>query len=255
MGSSGSDRRPRIGLTTYAERACWNAWDRPAALLPCGYVDAVVAAGGVPVLLPPQPVNAAAVALDGVDGLVLSGGADLDPSRYGADPHPATGSPQPHRDAWEYALAEAALARDLPLLGLCRGMQVLAVALGGTLHQHVPVRVGHEQHRPAPGEFGRVDVRVAVSSVLSEVLGERASVSCSHHQALDRLPDGLVPVAWADDGTVEAVEVPGRRFAVGVQWHPEEDVDDVRVLAALVQAARARTDATTTYATGRGSVS
>lgn len=243
-GADPSVALPRVGLTTYAERARWGAWDRRAALLPYGYVEAVTRAGGLPVLLPPPPVAdgerraAVASALDGVDGIVLSGGADVDPARYGATSHAATGEPDRDRDTWEAALAEAALARDLPLLGLCRGAQVVAAVLGGTLHQHLPERVGHEGHRPAPGTFGPVDVRLAEGSRLHAALGPRVTVSCSHHQALDRVPAGAVTVGWADDGTVEAYELPGHRFAVGVQWHPEERGDGApAVLTALVRAA------------------
>lgn len=229
-------RPPRIGVTTYLERARYGSWDHRAALLPVSYVDAVVRAGGVPLLLPPVG-HAYEELLDALDGLVLAGGADLDPSRYGDTPDPRTAGVRPARDAFEFPLVRAALARDLPVLAVCRGMQVLNVALGGTLHQHLPDVVGHEQHRPAPGVFGTSTIALRQATRLAGVLGAETTVSCHHHQGLDRLGAGLQAVGWTEDGTVEAVEVPGRRFVAGIQWHPEEDGDDLRLFAALVEAA------------------
>jgi gamma-glutamyl-gamma-aminobutyrate hydrolase PuuD len=231
--SNGSD--PVVGLTAYGERASWGVWDGvDAVLLPRAYPDMVVAAGGVPVLLPPL-VDAAA-AVDRLDALVLSGGPDLDPGCYGAPPHPRTGAPRTERDAAETAMLHRALARRIPVLGVCRGMQVLNVALGGTLSQHLPDDVGHEGHNPRPGVFGSVDVALEPGSRVGRAVGPATEVRCHHHQALDRLGDGLVVTGRATDGTVEAVERAGPGFVVGVQWHPEQAAADVRLVAALVAA-------------------
>lgn len=233
---------PLIGLTTYVERARWGAWDQRAALLPASYVEMVVAAGGLPVLLPPivpgDVASAAAIAVAGVDGLVLTGGADVDPAGYGAAAHAETDEPRADRDGWELALLRAALAVDCPVLAVCRGAQVLNVAQGGTLHQHLPDVLGEDTHRPVPGTFGRVPVRVEAGSRLAAIVGETPEVQCHHHQAIDRLGEGLVVTARAADGTIEGVELIGPRFALGVQWHPEEAGDE-RLFAALVEAAAA----------------
>ncbi|CAM04592.1 anthranilate synthase component 2/putative glutamine amidotransferase [Saccharopolyspora erythraea NRRL 2338] len=231
MVSSGSDR-PRIGISTYVETASWGVWQRDAALLPTSYVHAVHRAGGIPVLLPVLPDGESA-ALSAVDGLVLAGGADVDPARYRRAPHETVRVTRPERDDWETRLLRAALDRDLPVLGVCRGAQVLNVALGGSLHQHLPERVAHERHQPAPAVFGRTRVRLRPGSRIARALGEEAEVPCYHHQALDRVADRLEVTGHAEDGTVEAVELPGHRFVVGVQWHPEEDTDDIRLFEAL----------------------
>lgn len=241
MASSGSEarQRPRIGISTYLEKARWGAWDQPAVLLPHAYVDVVHRAGGIAVLLPPQP-DGADEALSGLDGLLLAGGADVDPDRYGAVAQEGTDPPRRDRDAWELALLGAALAQDTPVLGVCRGAQVLNVAAGGTLHQHLPDFVGTHRHRPAPGQFARVRVTVAADSRLAGILGSEVDAPCSHHQAIDRLGRGLRTSAVAEDGTVEAVEMPGHGYVLGVQWHPELDVDDLRLIGSLVTAARDR---------------
>jgi putative glutamine amidotransferase len=229
VASNGSDRRPVIGITTYIERARYGAWDVDAALLPRTYVDTVAAAGGNPVLLP--PLGFADVSF--LDGLVIAGGADVDPARYGEATHPETLGLRPDRDETEFALVESALAAGLPLIGVCRGMQVLNVVLGGTLTQHVPDVTGTSTHRPVIGQFGRTDVKMAPGSMVADILGDAASVSCSHHQAIDRLGDGLTITARSADGVVEAVELAGADFALGVQWHPEQDAE-VRLFKALV---------------------
>jgi gamma-glutamyl-gamma-aminobutyrate hydrolase PuuD len=225
-----------VGLPTYVEPARWGVWDRPAALLPQSYVAAVTSVGGLPVLLPPADPAAAGRALDGLDALILTGGADVDPARYGAGRNPASQPPRPERDRWETALALAALDRDLPLLAICRGAQVLNVALGGTLDQHLPDVVGHQAHLPEPGAFGAVTVRLAPGSTVAAILGAEVKVPCYHHQSLRRLGRDVEAVGWSDDGTIEAAVVAGRRFAVAVQWHPEEG-DDPRLFRALVAAA------------------
>lgn len=226
---------PVIGVSGYLDHASWSVWSQPAALVPQTYPDGVVRAGGMPVLLPVQPDRGAADALVALlAGLVLTGGPDIDPARYGARPDVRTGPPHQERDAWELALARAALARDLPVLAVCRGMQLLNVALGGTLQQHLP----DSGHQIVPGRFVRRAVRVRPESRLAGILGGSAGVSCYHHQALARIGAGLLPTAWADDEVVEAVESPGHRFVVGVQWHPETDLNDLRLFEALVAAGR-----------------
>lgn len=216
---------PVIGLTTYREDAQWGVWHERADLLPSTYADATAAAGGVPVLLPPavdgDEAFRARGAVSAVDGLVLAGGADVEPSRYGARPDPHTGSPRPDRDSWELALVRAALDRDLPVLAICRGIQVLNVALGGSLLQHLPDVVGHMAHCPVVGEHGRHDVALASESAIADLLGTRVTVATYHHQAVDALGRDLVAVGWADDGTIEAVEHASASWVVGVQWHPE----------------------------------
>lgn len=236
-GGGGVRARPRIGISTYLEPARWGAWDQPAVLLPHAYVVAVHRAGGVPVLLPPLP-DGAAEALAGVDGLVLAGGADVDPAAYGAEPGVGTDPPRRDRDEWEFGLVAAALEQQIPVLGICRGAQVLNVARGGTLHQHLPDVVGTNGHRTALGQFARVPVAVASGSRLAGILAAAETVPCSHHQAINRLGAGLTASAWAQDGTVEAVELPGPGYAVGVQWHPELDAGDLRLFGSLVAAAR-----------------
>ena len=215
----------RVGLTSYREPAAWGVWDESADLLPASYADAVAAAGGVPMLLPAAGFadldRAAEVAVEGLDGLVLSGGPDVDPARYDAPADPHTGVPRTERDAWEIALTAAALRRDMPLLGVCRGMQVLAVALGGTLAQHLPDELGSEVHCPTIGVHGRHPVNLAPGSRLGAVLGTQTEVATYHHQAVGTLPAATKAIGWAPDGTVEAFEVCGAAWAFGVQWHPE----------------------------------
>jgi putative glutamine amidotransferase len=231
---------PLIGLTTYVEPITHHGWAEAAAFTPSSYVGSVIRAGGAPLLLPPGPAGPRRV-LGAVAGLVLIGGPDVDPALYGAEPHPSTDRPRPERDAWEAALCRAALEMDLPLLAVCRGTQLLNVALGGTLHQHLEEVVGHTGHRAQPGRMGPVAVTVEPSTQLAAIVGDGEGHGlCHHHQAIDRLGDGLVVTARAADGTVEAVELPGRGFAVGVQWHPEEDTADDRLFAALVERAAKR---------------
>ena len=235
MASSDSER-PLIGLTTYRERAKTGVWDTEFALLHHVYVDCVARAGGIPVLLPPQEHGAGEV-IARLDALVLSGGSDIDPERYRQRPQPHTKVVRPWRDDWELRLLQCALEADLPVLGVCRGAQLLNVALGGTLDQHVPATAGHEGHCPEPGVFGETRVSLRAGSTLAEVLGPEVKVPCYHHQAIDQVAPGLEVTGRSDDGTVEAVELPGRRFALGVQWHPEQDGDDLRLFQALVAAA------------------
>lgn len=228
---------PLIGLSTYREQARWGVWDQPADLLPSQYADAVERAGGAPVLLPPLDPSAAADVVGRLDGLVVSGGADVDPGRYDAEPHPRTVSWRTDRDGWELALLEAAGAAGLPVLGICRGMQVMAVQRGGSLDQHVPDSVGHETHSPGGDEFGNVVVTTRPGTRLRMLLGEQDHVACHHHQSVREHP-GFEAAAYAEDGTLEAIEAPGDRFLVAVQWHPETRAD-AGLFAGLVAAATA----------------
>jgi len=238
---SASERRARpvIGLTTYVETVQQGVWDGPAAYLQYQYVESVTRAGGVAVLLPPQQVGAGSVdaILDRLDGLVLTGGKDVDARLYGATPHAEADRPRVARDTLETQLARAAIDRDLPLLGICRGAQVLNVALGGTLVQHLPDLTGGDTHRAGPGRFAHHDVRIVPGTRLAVLLGESAGAACYHHQALADLAPGLVATGHAEDGVVEAVELPAARFVLAVQWHPEQIRDDVRLFRALVEAA------------------
>ena len=226
---------PVIGITSYVERARFTAWEMKATLLPHAYVMQVDRAGGQPVVLP--PVGDPSVLLPRLDGLILVGGGDLDPSSYGAERHERTDFVRDFRDSAELRLAHAALSRELPLLGICRGLQVLNVALGGTLHQHVPDVVGSTRHCLRPGEYHRFPVRIQPSTRLAKAQGGAGEVTVSHyhHQAIDRLGTGLTATAWSDDGLIEAAEVDDHPFALGVQWHPEAD-EDVSLFAALVAA-------------------
>jgi len=229
--------KPLIGLTTYREHAKWGVWSQGADLLPASYADAIVRAGGVPVLLPPatDDPDAAVSVVERLDGLVVSGGADVDPAQYGEQPHDRTGTVRPDRDAWELSLLTSAAAANLPTLGVCRGMQVMAVAAGGTLDQHTPDLVGHDEHNPQPGVFGDTEVTMSDESALHSILGPSVTVRCHHHQSVHSHP-GYVAAAWATDGSLEAMEADGSRFCLGVQWHPEVGRDQ-RLFDALVRAA------------------
>lgn len=228
--------RALIGLSTYREQACWGVWDQPADLLPTSYAEMVLAAGGVPVLLPPSAPYAecAREVVARLDGLLVTGGADVDPAAYGESPDPKTGAPRTDRDAWEMALLDAAQERRLATLGVCRGMQVMAVRAGGSLDQHLPDLVGHERHSPGRDVFGSTRLRVDPDAGFLADQGG-SDVRCHHHQAVRQHP-GFTAVAWSDDGIVEAIAQPGDRFCVAVQWHPEVG-EGTQVFAALVEAA------------------
>lgn len=244
--SAGRADRPVIGISAYCEPARWAAWDTEAVLLPRRYADRVAEAGGIAVLLPPVPGITGA--LRRLDGLLLSGGGDIDPARYGADTEPATGRISRDRDEAEAALFSQALSLGLPVLGICRGLQLINVARGGTLHQHLPGVVGHDEHSPTPGRYGTHEVKVAPGSRLAGILGRTdladhlpVVVPTHHHQAVDRLGVGLSATAWATDGIVEALELdPAEHtFVLAVQWHPEAG-DDRSLFRALVAAAAGR---------------
>ena len=228
--------RPRIGLTTYYQQAAWGVWEADAAILPGTYVQAVAAAGGTPVLLPPVGTDPTVVEL--LDGLIIAGGSDVDPEQYGAEPHELTRS-QPPRDTHDIALTKAALATGLPLFSICRGAQILNVALGGSLIQHIPdINPLAAQYQPAPGVFGNVDFTTAPGSISEDLLGPRASAPCYHHQAMDRIATGLQVTAAAQDGTVQALETTAGGWVLGVQFHPEQNPEDLRLFRGFIEAAR-----------------
>ena len=219
--------RPVIGLCAAIEQARWGPWDEPATLLPRSYADAVQAAGGIAVLLPPDPAAAEepGEVIERLDALVLAGGSDVDPGSYGSAPHAKTVRTRPERDRFELALAREAIERHVPVLGICRGMQVLNVARRGTLVQHLPDEVAGDRHQPQPGTFTEHEVRLEPGSLAARAAGaERLVVKTHHHQGVSELGEGLVATGWSDeDGVVEAIELPGDDFVLGVLWHPEED--------------------------------
>jgi putative glutamine amidotransferase len=236
-------RAPLIGVCAAVEQARWGVWDQPAVLLPQNYLTALQAAGAVAVMLPPDPAVSADpdVVLDLLDGLLLAGGADIDPRFYGAPRAPATQHTVPERDEFEIALTRRAIERDIPFLGICRGMQLLNVAQGGTLTQDLPTALGHTEHCRVPGKFAGAEhpVHLAPNSRAALAAGEQHHAALSHHhQGVERLGDDLVVSGWADvDDLPEAIEVPDKRFALGVQWHPEADIAS-HIVAALVEEAR-----------------
>jgi anthranilate synthase component 2/putative glutamine amidotransferase len=244
--------RPIIGLTTYRDAVAWGPWQRDAAFVPGTYLDVVTRAGGQPVLVPPSSATGSddfGSAVDGegadplddicrmLDGLVLVGGGDMAPDRYGQAAHARTAGTSADRDGLELGLVRRAVEQGVPLLAVCRGMQVLNVALGGDLVQHLPDRTGSDAHLREPGTFGPLVVRTEPDSQVRRWCGERVDVVCHHHQAVDRLGTGLRVTARSEDGVVEAAELEGHDFVVGVQWHPEEP-GDVRLFDGLVAAAR-----------------
>ena len=231
--------KPVIGITTYLTPARFGVWEEESALIPAAYVRAIEAAGGRPLLVPPSD-DAIDETLDRLDGLLFSGGSDLDPELYGQEAHAETNGIVPERDRGEIALLKAALERDMPVLAVCRGSQVLNVALGGDLVQHLPEVVGDEKHRHTPGEFADHDVDLAPGTRVQQILGDHAPVKSHHHQGYGQLGDGLREAARAEDGTIEALEDPSRRFALGVLWHPEAGEDFALFEALIAEAASYR---------------
>lgn len=241
MATNGSSRnlaRPIIGITGFLEPARWADFVREAVISPVTYTRAVERAGGIPVILPPIPLDCVPGLVAGLDGLLLACGPDLDPRLYGATPHEQTSPPDRRRDTFELAMVRAAIDAERPFLGVCRGMQVVNVVRGGTLIQHLPDTVGHHRHAPDPVKMSVHDVQMSAGSKLGQMLGSNASVPTRHHQGIQRLGSGLLAVAWADDQVVEAVELQGHPFGIGVQWHPEE-ADDLRIFTELVTASAA----------------
>src|SRR5580698_11070056 len=231
--------RPIIGITGELEAARWGNWIREAVVSPVSYTRAVERAGGTPVILPPVPASSVPVLIAGLSGLLLTGGRDVDPSLYDEAPHQQTDLPDHRRDRFELILTRAAIDADLPFLAISRGMHVLNVARGGTLTQHLPDRVGNDSHRPDPVKLTAHDVQLSAASQLGRAFNAgSASVPGGHHQAINRIGSGLLTVAWTQDQVVEAVELQGHAFGVGVQWHPEE-ADDLVLFEALVSAADA----------------
>ena len=233
--------KPLIGITTYREQSRWGVWDDQADLLPAAYARSIEVAGGIAVLLPPtdEPDSDARDVIARIDGLVIAGGADVDPRRYSEDvPHERTADWREDRDAWEFALLDAARAAQLPVLGICRGMQVMAVHAGGHLDQHVPDTLGHENHSPGGDVYGDVEISLVEGTQLAKVLVTGPTVRCHHHQAVVDHP-GLVPAGYASDGMLEAIEDPDRPFWLAVQWHPETQAD-AGLFTALVAAAATR---------------
>ena len=241
MDSNGSDAatsayRPRIALTTYYQEGSWGNWNSVAAILPGAYAEGVVAAGGTPILLPQVGTDTSVLQL--FDGLIVIGGVDVDPRFYGADRHERTSS-QPSRDTHDIALTHAALQQGLPLFAICRGAQILNVALGGTLIQHLPdVNPNAKQYQPGPGRYGEVAFTTEPGSRCADLLGESAQSPCHHHQAVDAVAEGLVVTARAADGTIEAVETTTENWVLGVQFHPEENRKDARLFEGFIDVAR-----------------
>jgi putative glutamine amidotransferase len=229
--------RPIIGITGELEAARWRNWIREAVVSPVSYTRSVERAGGTPIVLPPVPSSSIPSLIAALDGLLVAGGRDVDPSLYDEAPHDQTDLPDHRRDRFELLMIRAAIDADLPFLAICRGMQVLNVARGGTLIQHLPDRLGNESHRPDPVKPTTHDVQISAGSKLAGLFGETALVPSYHHQAINRLGTGLTTVAWTEDKVIEAVELTGHRFGLGVQWHPEE-ADDARIFEAFVNAAK-----------------
>ena len=236
MTSMGTTGRPVIGIGAHAGQVSLGGADRRVTFVPTVFITRLVAAGCAPVLVPPVPGCGSAVAT--LDGLLLLAGPDLDPATYSARPHQKTGRVDPGRDAAELELADAAVSAGVPILGICRGMQVLNILRKGTLHQHLPDIVGHDNHLPGPARYGAQLLRLRPDSKVAAIFGQRpAVVPCHHHQAVDLLGASLVPTAWSKDGTIEAIEATDHPFAVGVQWHAEESEDDGPFLALAKAAA------------------
>jgi len=252
---------PVLGLSTYLQQAASGVWNVPASFLPAFYINAVTMAGAIATLLPPQPVSEVIVdrVLEGLDGLIITGGRDVEPANYGQTPHPTTDAPARDRDAWELALVAAALTRGLPLLGICRGAQILNTALGGTLHQHLPDLLHHTRHQAGNATFTTTSITTTARTKVAGMIGPSSEAQCYHHQAIATVGKGLVVSARDSEGVIEAVEADPRLYphhwVVAVQWHPEERLDDLRLFAGLTEAARSYRGARVVQAQPPGSAS
>jgi putative glutamine amidotransferase len=236
-----SGPKPRIGLTTYRQQGQTGVWDTEMAMIPAFYIEGITRAGGLAIMLPPQQLTSAEAKdiVSSLDGLMLCGGRDIDPSRYGQSPHREAEEPDKLRDSLEEQLLSAAIDADVPFLGICRGAQMLNINRGGTLIQHLPDVVGDNRYQKGNAEFTPADVEVDKSSILGSLVGEKVSnAALYHHQAIDDLGQGLKITAKSEDGIVEAVELADHPFGVAVQWHPEQTLDDLRIFEGLIEAAR-----------------
>ena len=228
---------PRIGLSTYRTPGQMTIYDTELAVLPAQYIEAVTRAGGLAVMIPPQPLtpDQATSLLQGLDGLIITGGADINPARYGQEKDPHTQDSEDLRDALEDTLLGAARALGMPILGICRGAQMLNVHLGGTLHQHLPDVVGHDRYRVGDGVFHPEPMSITEGSLLHKILGDtEVPGHVYHHQAIDRVAPGLTVTARGFDGTIQGIEMTDYPFGLAVQWHPEENLDDVRIIQGLI---------------------
>lgn len=236
-----SEPKPRIGLTTYRQRGRTGIWDTEMAMIPAFYIEGVTKAGGLAVMIPPQPVDRAdaEAILQGIDALMICGGRDVESSRYGQTPHEKAEEPDRLRDELEDQLLSAAVDLKVPFLGICRGAQMLNVNRGGTLVQHLPDVIGDNRYQKGNGVFNSMAIKVAPQSALANIVGSTvANAALYHHQAIDKLGDGLRVSGQSEDGVIEAIELSNHPFGIAVQWHPEQTLDDTRLFEALVSAAR-----------------
>jgi len=236
-----SGPKPIIGLTTYRQQGQTGVWNTEMAMIPAFYIEGITRAGGLAIMLPPQQLSGAEAKdiVSSLDGLMLCGGRDIDPSRYGQSPHAEAEQPDKLRDDLEEKLLSAAIDADLPFLGICRGAQMLNINRGGTLIQHLPDVVGDNRYQLGNAKFSPADVEVETSSILGSLVGDKVSnAALYHHQAIDELGKGLKITAKTEDGIIEAVELADHPFGVAVQWHPEQTLDDLRIFEGLIEAAR-----------------
>jgi putative glutamine amidotransferase len=236
-----SGPKPRIGLTSYRQQGQTGVWNTEMAMIPAFYIEGITRSGGVAIMIPPQALSSteAKDIISSLDGLMLCGGRDIDPSRYGQAPHSEAEEPDKLRDELEEQLLSAAIEADLPFLGICRGAQMLNINRGGTLIQHLPDVVGDNRYRKGNAEFNPAEVAVEDGSILGSLVGQKVSnASMYHHQAIDQLGEGLIVTAKTEDGIIEAVELANHPFGVAVQWHPEQTLEDLRIFEGLIEAAR-----------------
>lgn len=233
--------KPVIGLSCYRQRGQSGVWDTEMAMLPAFYIEGVTRAGGTAVIIPPQELDSisAKKVLSSLDGLVITGGRDVESSRYGQAPHSEAEKPDQLRDLLEDQLISAAIELKLPFLGICRGAQMLNVNRGGTLIQHLPDVVGDNRYQPGGGNFAKMTMEIKPGSKLSGLLGPSAIGALYHHQAIDQVGSGLRVTAHSPDGIIQGIELDDHPFGIAVQWHPEQTLEDLRLFEALVSAASA----------------